>query len=245
MRRIELTLEAHGQLQEVVINWGNLLLATGGALKPVKCSFYLLSFRWKADGTWTYEINEEKPDQAIGVPMSDGSLKEIEHLPCSSALKTLGSMACPTGSNTAALNRMRQQGQEWMDKVLTSTLNRQNVWFMADCQLWPKLGYGICNNLETWNELEHCLQKVYWQLVGRGGVRHTAPVKLRQLDQGFFGIGCPHPGVECLVAQLTKLLIHYGCHSGVGIQMQVSTEVLLTELGLSSQPFQESFATYG
>jgi hypothetical protein len=116
---------------------------------------------------------------------------------------------------------------------------------MADCQLWPKLEYGICNNSATWNELEHCLQKVYRQLVGRGGVWHTAPVKLRQLDQGFFGIGCPHPGVECLVAQLTKLLVHYGCRSGVGIQMQVSMEVLLTELGLSSQPFQELFATYG
>jgi hypothetical protein len=37
---------------------------------------------------------------------------------------------------------------------------------MADCQLWPKLGYGICNNLATWNELEHCLQKSIDNLSG-------------------------------------------------------------------------------
>jgi hypothetical protein len=116
---------------------------------------------------------------------------------------------------------------------------------MSDCQLWPRIGYGICNNSTSWNELEGCLQRVYRQLVGRGGVCYTAPVELRQLDQGFFGIGCPHPGVECLVAQLTKLLVHYGCRSGVGIQMQVSTEVMLTELGLSPQPFQESFVKHG
>jgi hypothetical protein len=44
--------EAHAQYQELVINWGKLLMATGGALKPAKCSFYLLSFHWKADRTW-------------------------------------------------------------------------------------------------------------------------------------------------------------------------------------------------
>jgi hypothetical protein len=241
MQRIETAEEAHARLQESVINWGRLLLATGGALKLEKCSFFLLSFRWKADGSWVYELNESNPNFAIGIPMADGSLEEIEHLPCSSALKTLGSMTCPTGSNTAALDRMRSQGQEWVDRVLASTLSRRNIWFMADCQFWPRIGYGMCNNSTSWKELENCLQRVYWQLVGRGGVRHSASAALRQLDKGFFGIGCPHPGVECLVTQLTKLLVHYGCRSGLGIQMQVSMEILLTKLGLSPQPLQESF----
>ncbi len=182
MRRIETILEAHAHLQESVMNWGKLLIATGGALKPAKCSFYLLLFRWKVDGTWVYELNETNADLAIGVPMSDGSLEEIEHLPCNSAIKTLGLMTCPSGSNAAALDRMRQQGQEWVDKVIASTLNCRNLWFMVDCQFWPWLEYGICNNSATWDELEGCLQRVYWQLVRRGGVRQMAPVLLRQLD---------------------------------------------------------------
>ncbi len=68
---------------------------------------------------------------------------------------------------------------------------------------------------------------------------------LCQLDRGFYGIGCPHPGVECLIGQVTKLLVHYGCTSGLGIKMQVTMELFATELGLSLQPFQESFAIYG
>jgi hypothetical protein len=168
--------------------------------------------------------------------MSDGSLERIKHLLCNSAIKTLGSMTCPSGNSAAALDRMRQQGQDWVGRVLASTLSCQNLWFMIDCQLWPRLGYGICNNTASWDDLEGCLKQVYWQLVGRGGVQRTAPVLLRQLDHGFYGIGCPHPGVKCLVAQLTKLLDHYGCRSGGGIQMSVTTELRLTELGLSSQP---------
>jgi hypothetical protein len=116
---------------------------------------------------------------------------------------------------------------------------------MVNCQFWPRLGYGICNNSATWDELEGCLQRVYWQLVRRGGVRQRAPVPLRQLDKGFYGIGCPHPGVECLVAQLTKLLVHYGCRLRLGIQMRVTMEVLLTKLDMSLQPLQASYADYG
>jgi hypothetical protein len=118
-------------------------------LKLAKCLFYLLSFWWKVDGTWVYELNEINADLAIGVPMYDGSLENIKHLPCNSAIKTLGLMTCPSGSNAAALNRMRQQGQEWVDKVIASTLNHQNLWFMVDCQFWPRLGYGIGKNSAT------------------------------------------------------------------------------------------------
>ena len=67
-------------------------------------------------------------------------------------------------------------------------------------------------------------------------------VSLRQLDCGFYGIGCPHLGVECLVAQIMKLFIHYGCQSGIRVQMQVTMELLPTEFGISSQPLQESYA---
>ena len=177
--------------------------------------------------------------------MADGSLVEIEHLPVGKAIKTLGSMTCPSGSSAGAINRMRTLGQEWVDKVLSSLLSCRNVWFMVDCQFWPRVGYGICNNTATWGELETCMHRVYWQLFACGGVCRSAWVALRQLDKGFYGIGCQHLGVECLIGHLTKLLVHYGCKSDLGIQLQVTMELLVTKLGLSLQPLQELFKTYG
>ena len=132
MRTVETILEAHSRLQESVINWGSLLIATGGALKPGKCSYYLISFKGKADGTWVYENNAIRPDLAIGVPLADSSLAEIEHLPEESAIKTLGSMTCPTGSSATALGHMQQQGQEWADRVKSGKLSHRNMWFMMD-----------------------------------------------------------------------------------------------------------------
>ncbi len=136
---------------------------------------------------------------------------------------------------------MQQQGKEWVDQVKSGKLSQRNVWFMGDQQFWPRVGYGICNTSVSWEELDQCLRRVYWQFVPRGGVQGSAAVPLCQFARGFYGIGCPHPGVECLIAQITKLLVHYRCQSSLGIQMQVTMELLLTELGILAQPLQESF----
>jgi hypothetical protein len=63
------------------------------------------------------------------------------------------------------------------------------------------------------------------------------------MDRGFYGVGLPHPGVECFVAQLNKLLTHYGSSSSLGIHMQVLMEMLVIKGG-SLQILSESFSTY-
>jgi hypothetical protein len=111
-------------------------------------------------------VNE---DLAVGVPLADSNLAEIKHLPVTSAVKTLGSMMCPAGLNKAAIERMQLQGLEWVDRI--NNLSCCSSWFKVDRQFWPCLGYGICNNTATWEELYSCLQRVYWQLAPKGGVR--------------------------------------------------------------------------
>jgi hypothetical protein len=118
----------------------------------------------------------------------------------------LGLMTCPSGSNAVALQQMQTQGQEWVDQVKSGKLSQRNLWFMLDQQFWPRLGFGICNNKASWEDLEYCLKKVYWQLVPQGGVRGSAAVLFQQLDRGFYGISCPHPGVEYFLSQITSFL---------------------------------------
>ena len=39
--------------------------------------------------------------------------------------------------------------------------------------------------------------------------------------------------------------MHYGCRTGVVLKMQLSLELLTLEMGISSQPLQESYKRYG
>jgi hypothetical protein len=64
---------------------------------------------------------------------------------------------------------------------------------------------------------------------------------LRQLNAGFYGIGCPHPAVECLAAQLNKLIMHYGSKSCLGLNLQTSLELMIIEMGTTLQPLAEDY----
>jgi hypothetical protein len=45
--------KVHELIQASVANWGNLLIATGGALQPAKCFYSIISFEW-TNGEWSY-----------------------------------------------------------------------------------------------------------------------------------------------------------------------------------------------
>ena len=51
--------KAHIEIQEIILNWRILLIATGGSLKPIKFFYHIISFVWSPDGRWKYEINED------------------------------------------------------------------------------------------------------------------------------------------------------------------------------------------
>jgi hypothetical protein len=69
----------------------------------------------------------------VEVPMADGSMAQIEQLPVTEAIKTFGSMTCSSGCNKAALEQMQQQGQKWINGVISGKVGRRNMWTMMGC----------------------------------------------------------------------------------------------------------------
>jgi hypothetical protein len=101
----------------------------------------MISFTWRPDGTWRYVANENNPTLSIVIPLSDGSLAPINHLPTTTATKTLGQMTCLTGSSNSAIAQMKVKAKEWIDKARGRRLHRQNVWFLLEKQFWPGVAF--------------------------------------------------------------------------------------------------------
>ena len=183
----------------------------------------------------------------IMVPLEDGSLAlaAIEHMPVTTPTKTLGQMTCPTGGSDGGVAQMREKARKWVDKAKARKLNKRILVFLLDKQFWPGVSFGISSVCATFAGLEECLMKIYYDMLPMCGIRRLVRRELRQMDGGFYGVGLPHPGVECFVAQLNKLLTHYGSSSSLGVHMQVSMEMLVIEGGISLQILSEPFSTYG
>ena len=244
MDKLETVTEAHKALQDSITNWGRLLIATGGALKPTKCFYHVISFGWKQDGNWRYEDNMVRADLKISVPLADGTHSPIEHLPVLTPTKTLGQMTCPTGCSQGAIQQMTEKAQKWIDKAKGGKLHRRNVWFLLDKQFWPGVSFGISSVSASFTELEECMMKKYYDLLPISGMRRSIRRELRQMDRGFYGCGYPHPGVECLVGQISKILTNYGCGSGLGRHLQTSMELLIIEAGVSTQILSTAYDRY-
>jgi hypothetical protein len=105
-------------LQEAMVNWGKLLLASGGALKPTKCFYNLISFQFKGDGSWSYESNEEDKEFRMVASLADGSLAPIAHLGAHESTKTLGMMTCPSGCNQGMLKYMLEKSTARWDMIV-------------------------------------------------------------------------------------------------------------------------------
>ena len=184
--------EAHRAIQASITNWGHLLIATGGALKPPKCFGSLISFDWK-DGKWSYASNHLKGEFGMTVPLPNGTHAPITHHPVDHAEKTLGAMTAPDGNCKASIKMMQSKGQDWVDDIRRGHLNRGMVWFSMKVQFWPRVGFSICNSMATFAELAESLQSQYFKILPLGGVVRTAPRESRMIDSGFYGPGLPPP----------------------------------------------------
>jgi hypothetical protein len=86
----ELVLQTFDKMQASIESWGRLLIATGGSYKPDKCFYHLLSFYWDRKGKWHYAPNHEVEEYTMVVPMPDGSVARIDHLPSHTGSRNSG-----------------------------------------------------------------------------------------------------------------------------------------------------------
>ena len=105
---------SHQAMQDSISNWGQLIIASGGAFKPPKCFYRLISFCWDTDRSWTYENNEDVEDFNISVPVPDVSQVHIKHDAVDTAKETLGVWTSPVGDPKAALETMQNKADKWI-----------------------------------------------------------------------------------------------------------------------------------
>jgi hypothetical protein len=101
--------KVHRAIQDSVHSWGNLLIATGGVLLPIKCFYLIISFEWK-NGEWQYANNALRGDFGVKVPLPTGTEAPIAHRHVDHAEKTLGAVTSPDGNSGASIQLMREKG---------------------------------------------------------------------------------------------------------------------------------------
>jgi len=102
--------EVWAQAQLELEKWSCLLNATGGALKPEKCFWYLIDYEC-IDGDWRYA--DLAPREMV-ITNPDGSTSPITQEHVTSSKKTLGIHDSPSGGNSTHLSHIKEKVRTWV-----------------------------------------------------------------------------------------------------------------------------------
>lgn len=236
--------EFRQQVQDAVTDWTKLVLATGGALRPDKCFWYWIAFRFK-NGIPYYRSLRELPKEPILVPMRDGSLEPIELKQFDDATVTLGVPQCPAGTPDAQLSKMKQHGFDWADKASTTPLPRYVNRMCHDHMLVPRMKYGIECLLATPSELSAEMRKVMYRCLPYLGVNRNYKTEFCTLPRLFHGLELVDWPVEKLVADVHIMMQHWSSPDILGCCLRSAYELLQMETGLEGNIFAQSYRDFG
>ena len=104
------------RIQEATFDWGGLVQATGGLLKPSKCFWYMLSWRW-VKGEPTLKRLSTVSSTPLRIPQPDGNPVPIPLWPIDHPEKKLGvwtTACCDFGYH---VEQIKKNGIKWAAKM--------------------------------------------------------------------------------------------------------------------------------
>ena len=221
------------QTQLGLDTWSNLLQATGGALKPEKCFWYLLEYSCK-EGEWSYQHDCEGE---MTITNQDGTTSVIQQKSAEESMKTLGVHDSPAGGNKEHLDYIRTKMAKWINRMKNGHLPSHIAWVAYRQQLWPGLRYGIGTMTNDIEEAEELTQKEDWAMLNILGIARTVTKGLRRLQPTFGGFGLVSLATEQLISRVNLLMQHYHTPSNISKKLDASMRYLQLQLGTAQNPF--------
>ena len=102
--------EVGRKAQALAVKWCSVLRITGGALRPEKCWWYLVSFQCRSDGSWKYAKIDETP-ATIEIPDYKMKKHRIQRYEVDKGQMGLGVYLAPDGSNREQVVYMKEKFQ--------------------------------------------------------------------------------------------------------------------------------------
>jgi hypothetical protein len=231
-------------IQQATTFWALLLQATGGSLKPTKCYWYLMSYKF-TNGIASLRSKQELNNFALSIPQPDNAAIIIELKDPSHATEVLGVWCSPSGDGMPMLQHMMDKGHRWARKVLTSTLSSHEVWFSFKTQAIMAVRYGLVSLMASRCQIDHALDRWYYHCLPALGVNRNIRKDWQMLPLGFQGLGLPNLSLEKMTDSLKLLHQHWGTTSDLGTALRCSFELIQMETGLSGNFLLRDYSSLG
>ena len=228
------------RLQTSINFWEASLRASGGALVPSKCHWYLLDYTW-SQGKWTLLPPTATPG-TISIRSPSGRQVGIERVCPTDARKTLGVWTAPDGSMTAELEYLEAKVQAWVERIRVRRLPHHLVWLSLRTGIYKTLEYPLAATTFTQLECQKLCTPLLKVGLSRSHIVRSMPRDVVHGPRSVGGLAVPNLYVEQGLAHLTAfILFSRSLTSITGCLLRASIEFLQLEVGTSVCPLELPF----
>ena len=228
------------KLQTSINFWEESLRASGGALVPSKCHWYLVNYSWSGNKWQLLSSNQVPGDISIRSP--SGRRVSIERVDPHMARKTLGIWTAPDGSMTAELDYLKSKVKAWVDKVRVRHLPHHLVWQSLRTGIFKTLEYPLAATTFTSLQCRELCAPLLQVGLSRSHIVRSMPRDVVYGPRTVGGFSLPNLFVEQGLAHVSAfLLFGRSATSITGCLLRASFEYLHLEVGTSICPLQLPF----
>jgi hypothetical protein len=232
-------------VQKATDDWVGLVHASRGSLKPEKCSWYMLGWKW-VRGEARLKTLGKLPEEPLIISQSGGVMAPISLNVVDKPEKKLGVYVCPTGYFTYYVTRIKQMGLEYMRCLETCISAPHDAWMGTWYQLYPKMIYGTASFTYYPDKLKEAFQSVWYRLFPTLQVNHHIMKEFHTLPLQFQGLALPNPNIDMLSSKIHLLHEHWSRPGSiVGQMLEAAYLIFQTEVGIGGSILQWSYDELG
>jgi hypothetical protein len=164
-------------MQAAVNAWHGGLRASGGALKPDKCSWCLVSFYWER-GLWFYASKTSQPG-TLTIPVPNGNPVTITRHEPSEAIKVVGVMQALDGNMMAQVDILQAKANKWGEQIQDGWIPRNLARKALNMMIWPSLRYPLPASNLTDRQGEQITKEFYRNILPSLGACRNYPIVFR------------------------------------------------------------------
>ena len=236
----DIAIEVQTKLQSMVTFWNGILRVTGGALRPEKCYWYLLRFKW-VDGI--SKLIYEKPNDIL-LSNDGGEQVAIDYKAPNVPTEAVGVWQDIDGSSGKQVEELLNKIRKVHNSLIESTLSRKLTCKGFKQALWPSISYVL--PVASLNEKDgHRIStELYRPLLPKIGCNRNYPNLLKYNPPYLLGLNLYDPYIEHGIEKIKAFLTHGGSSSMTGKLIQSLLEQHQLEIGSITPLFLNDYEKY-
>ena len=216
---------------------------TGGAIRPEKCRWFLLSYKW-VSGIAKIEYN---PDvDPIKIENSRGETQVVQRLDVRQGWKGLGVVTAPSGCWKDHMKYLIDEKiLPWNNSIKSSYLQRHDVYRAAFTSIFKSIDYTLPATSLTTAQCISINAKLHKNFLPRIGIDNHMPLVYRYAPNKYQGLSSMNVEVKQFTEKLKMFLTHANTDSQLGKSIQLNLESIHLTAGINSSIFSLPYSKYG